>query len=127
VTPETRVGLQALASALLAGSSVSIPREWLLDLLQGAPAAPDQQGIAQRADLTVAALAARFGRKTSTVRGWLERGLFPGAYRFQGREWRVPAAGLVAFEADQRKPSNPERRGIKESSVADLDDWRQAS
>ena len=127
MTPETRVGLQALASALPAGSAVSIPREWLLDLLQGSGAATAQRGSAQGTDLTVAALAARFGRKTSTVRGWLERGLFPGAYRFQGREWRVPAAGLEAFEADQRKPSTPRRRGVGEPSVADLDDWRKAS
>jgi hypothetical protein len=61
--------------------------------------------------------------------GRLERGMFPGAYRFQGREWRVPAAALDTFEAGERnrgvRPlASPLRRT---SAPVDLSDWRKAS
>ena len=75
-------------------------------------------------------MAARFGRKPSTVRGWLDRELIPGAYRFQRREWRVPAAALAAFEAQQRPDSTltmiaaPRAAGKR---PVDLGAWRSAS
>ena len=129
MTPEAREGLQALASALPPGSAVSVPREWLLELLGGPAVRHHAQRGAAPADLTVADLSARFGRQVSTVRGWVERGLFPGAYRFQGREWRIPAASLEAFESRQRKSGEANRPGTMSRSapVADLSDWREAS
>jgi hypothetical protein len=123
------VRLRALAEALPAGTVVPVPREWLLDLLEGGTAYTDPSPGPPPVDLTVADLAARFGRSPSTVRGWLERGMIAGAYRFQGREWRVPAASLVTFEADQRSPRTPRmisgtdhRRG-----TVDLSAWRRTS
>ena len=56
-------------------------------------------------DLTVAEVATRFGRRSSTVRLWVERGAFPGAYRFRGREWRIPPAALTA--GGGAKTTNP--------------------
>jgi len=81
-----------------------VPREWLLEALAtDQPAADSSAPIGlTRPDLTVVDLAMRYGRKPSTVRGWIERGEFPGAYAFHGREWRVPAAGLDAFEVSRR-------------------------
>jgi helix-turn-helix protein len=131
VTPETAAGLRSLAEALPAGAAVPVPREWLLELLAGsaAPTAPAVPSAAP-ADFTVAELAARFGRKPSTVRGWLDRELIPGAYRFQGREWRIPAAALAAFEAAQRPASRPGEIVPPRASRArevDLGGWRTAS
>jgi helix-turn-helix protein len=131
VTPELASGLRALAEALPAGSAVPVPREWLLDLLAGsaAPTAPAVSSAAP-ADFTVAELAARFGRKPSTVRGWLDRELIPGAYRFHGREWRVPATALAAFEARQRPASEPGRivaPRVTRTPTVDLSAWRSAS
>jgi excisionase family DNA binding protein len=131
VTADVIAGLRSLAEALPTGAAVPVPREWLLELLAGSPE-PRPQAVQSvtPADLTVAQLAARFGRKPSTVRGWLDRGLIPGAYRFQGREWRVPAAALAAFEARQRPenasvpivaPRAPRGRPV------DLGAWRSAS
>jgi hypothetical protein len=127
VTPEARAGLQALASALPDGSAVPVPREWLLELLSGAGDAP--RVVVAPADLTAAQLAERFGRHASTVRLWLERGAFPGAYKLRGRDWRVPPASLAAFEARERegKPSPDTRRTRSCGKTADLADWRKAS
>jgi hypothetical protein len=131
VTPEAAAGLRSLAEALPAGAAVPVPREWLLELLAGsAPLAASTVSIAAPADFTVAELAARFGRKPSTVRGWLDRELIPGAYRFHGREWRVPAAALAAFEARQRPDGEPATiispRATRTPTV-DLSAWRSAS
>lgn len=100
----------------------------VLELLEGNDVS---QGLpsAQAADLTVADLATRFGRSASTVRAWCEAGRFPGAYRFEHREWRVPAAGLAAFEADQRSGvSQPARRPAQgRGKLTDLGAWRKTS
>ncbi len=94
-----RNALRELAAALPAGAAVPVPREWLLDLLGDTAPLPDKA----TADLTAAGLALHFKRRPSTVRGWIEAGMFPGAYRFRGREWRVTAAGLAAFEESERE------------------------
>jgi hypothetical protein len=132
VTPEARAGLQALARALPTGSAVSVPREWLLELLDGTKGPAAVPSALSAADLTVLDLATRFGRRTSTVRGWLERGLFPGAYKFMGgREWRVPRAALDAFEERERK-GETDNSGVcgphaRLQRAADLGAWRKAS
>ncbi len=109
--------LRAAAELLPAGSAISLPRETLLEVL-----AEVQTSGHGGAYFTVAELAARLHRSTSTVRTWIEAGLFPGAYHLpssgklmtftKGRlkgttrvklgAWRVPASALEAFEAGQR-------------------------
>jgi excisionase family DNA binding protein len=82
------------------------------------------------ADLTVAELAVRFGRSRSTIRMWLEAGKVGGAYRFQNREWRVPARMLAAFEESEReraaKPRGIEPVRATAGGVVDLSEWRRA-
>jgi hypothetical protein len=73
------------------------------------------------ADLTVADLCTRFGRKPSAVRAWLERGDFPGAYKLKGRDWRVPPAAVELFEAAQRGTAP----GGTGESGKDLGAWRR--
>lgn len=116
-----RVHLRALAEALPAGSAVPVPREWLLELLDGAGQEPGGSS-GPVADMTVAQLATMFGRKPSAVRAWLERGDFPGAYKFNDREWRVPPAAVAGFQARQRRGS-PSRPGDR--TAGDLADWRR--
>src|SRR5690349_10092673 len=102
MTPEAAAGLRTLAEALPAGVPVPVPREWLLDLLAG------QAAVAgSLVDATVDQIAARFGRAASTIRGWCEAGRFPGAYKLHDREWRIPAAALEAFEAQERQRGRP--------------------
>ena len=113
------LGLRALAESLPAGTAIPVPRELLLELLEGhAPA-----GQPAAADPTVDEVATRYGRAPSTVRGWCEAGRFPGAYKLHDREWRIPRAAVEAFDVAQReRPAGPARRG-----VPSLSDWRHAS
>jgi hypothetical protein len=124
VTPEARAGLHALAMALPEGAAVPVPRAWLLELLDGAGDRPTL--TVEPADLTAVQVAARFGRHASTVRLWLERGLFPGAYKLRGRDWRVPPSALAAFDARERE-GKPHARPTPCGKTANLADWRRAS
>jgi len=104
--------LRGLAERLPPGGSLTLTRDGLL----GLAAADDGQTAhdAPQADFTVAELGARFHRAASTVRQWCERGRFEGAYKLNGRDWRIPPAGVDAFLAEQRG----------ESRVRRLDAWR---
>lgn len=77
-----------------------VPRDWLLEQLA-------EPGVAQAhsaglVDLTIHDLAGMFGKRPSTVRAWVERGDFAGAYKLHGKEWRVPADSLRQFQERQR-------------------------
>jgi excisionase family DNA binding protein len=135
---DPRPHLRALAEALPLGSAVTVPREWLLELLDAGGAAAVQTSANPAiapADMTVHQVADRFGRHRSTIRMWLEQGSFPGAYRFRGREWRIPAAGLAAFERAQRDAGKRGQDRADSNDVAphaprsasapvDLSSWR---
>jgi hypothetical protein len=118
--------LRELAEALPVGAAVSVPREWLLELLEGAAPSPVPSNV-QAADMTIADLALRFGRHASTIRGWLEKGAFAGAYKLRGREWRIPAASLAAFEDTARRSTGTRVAASKRSprSKTDLTSWRR--
>ena len=106
-----RDGLRRLAEALPPGAAVSVPREWLLELL----ADPGQAG---GPDLTVPELAKLFTRSEASVRSWLERGEFEGAYKLGGKAWRIPRAAVTGFR--ERQASRPQ-----ESGAVSLSDWRR--
>ena len=92
--------LRRVVDLIPPGGAVTVPRDWLLSLLESA------NGVATGADtaraegmLTLVEVARRYTRSTSTVRGWCEAGLLPGAFRLRGRAWRIPASALGLFEA----------------------------
>lgn len=120
-----------MVEAVPPGGAVTIPRDWLASELAvpGGGAAGD----AGR-DLTVEQLAERLNRKPSTVRGWLEQGLFPGAYHLPasgkwsektGRPrvgaWRIPVAAVDVFRSGRQGDLNVNHRGRPS-----LGDWRRA-
>ena len=91
---------------------MTLTRAALLEL-----AAADGSQAAEEAvpaDFTVVQLAARFHRSVSTIRDWCEHGRFEGAYKLNGRDWRIPQAGVSAFLTEQRG----------EGSVAEFGAWR---
>ena len=95
--------LRAAVAAMPPGALV--PRDWLLEeLTDGSPGRPAPVAPAPMAlvDLTIRDLAKVFGKRPSTVRAWVERGDFPGAYKLHGKEWRVPVSSVGAFQNQQR-------------------------
>src|SRR5437867_8545726 len=102
--------LRAALAAMPAGTLV--PRDWVLDRLsEDIPAVPPAVTPAPpaRVDLTIRDLAQLFGKQPSTVRAWVERGDFPGAYKLHGKEWRVPESGVEAFQNRQRGTTSDTR------------------
>ena len=103
--------LQRALAAMPPGTLV--PRDWVLEQLSdgfpGVPAA-DTSAPPARVDLTIRDLAQLFGKQRSTVRAWVERGDFPGAYKLHGKEWRVPVSGVEAFQNWQRRRAKSEAR-----------------
>src|SRR5207249_7023636 len=112
--------LESLRGALTAmPPGALVPRDWLLEQLGDvSPDAPTPVVPAPPAhvDVTIRGLAQLFGKQPSTVRAWVERGDFTGAYKLHGKEWRVPVSGVDAFQNGQR------RRTAK--SEARLSAWR---
>ena len=92
--------LRELAEHLPPGGSLTLTRDGLLDLAAADGGQADQP--AADADFTVAELATRFHRSASTVRGWCEHGRFEGAYKLNGRDWRIPKTAVDAFLSEQR-------------------------
>ena len=93
-------------------SGTLVPRDWVLERLSedipGVPAAVTPAPPA-RVDLTIRDLAILFGKQPSTVRGWVERGDFPGAYKLHGKEWRVPVSAVDSFQNRQRRAKSDTR------------------
>lgn len=103
--------LRELAERLPDGAALSLPRDLLLDLLNGVAVAAEPATD----DLTVAQVAERLHRKASTIRGWCQEGRFTGVYKLNGRDWRVPPASVEAFLNGQRPQPAP----------VDLGAWRR--
>lgn len=83
-----------------------VPRDWLVEQLTngaGRQSDSDSPAMPGVADVTIAGLARLFGKRPSTVRAWVERGQFPGAYKLHGREWRIPLSAVEAFRDSQRR------------------------
>ncbi len=77
-----------------------VPRDWLLEELSGAVVT--QTASSELVDFTIRDLAKMFGKRPSTVRAWVERGDFAGAYKLHGKEWRIPGEGVKQFQQQQR-------------------------
>ncbi len=98
--------LRELAEHLPAGGSLTITRDALLGLA-AAESCGSEHAVAPP-DLTVAELGGRFHRSPSTIRDWCEHGRFEGAYKLNGRDWRIPQAAVDSFLARQRRqPQEP--------------------
>jgi excisionase family DNA binding protein len=98
--------LRELAEHLPSGCSLTITRDALLGLAS-AESCGSEHAVAPP-DLTVAELGGRFHRSRSTIRDWCEHGRFEGAYKLNGRDWRIPQAAVDVFLARQRRqPQEP--------------------
>ena len=75
---------------------ISLPvdavREWLK---------ADGSGGGLDHDLTVEDVAAHFDRSPVTIRTWIRKGRLR-AYRFRGREYRIPESAVEEFQERER-------------------------
>lgn len=108
-TATIRERLQALPRGSL------VPVDWVIELLGDGQDGPTRPG-APTVDLNVADIALLFKKKPSTVRAWIERGDFPGAYKLNHKEWRVSAAAVDAFQRAQQEGAG--------DPGDDLSEWR---
>ena len=92
--------LRELADRLPPGGSLTLTRDGLLELAEGEESPRGEPPA--RADFTITELSERFHRSASTIRGWCEHGCFEGAYKLNGRDWRIPCAGVDSFLSKQR-------------------------
>lgn len=117
--------VRRIVEALPEGASVTLPREVLVDWLEGSPEA-DRKGEAEAgppiADLTVEDLAAAYDKAPSTIRQWLQD--VPGVYRI-GQELRISRKDWRRYldTLPDRPPNGgePEPEG---SRGRRLSDWR---
>src|SRR5712692_804522 len=89
-----------------------VPRDGVLEQLSdGFAGVPAGETPAPPAclDLTIRDLAELCGKQPSTVRAWVERGDFPGAYKLHGKEWRVPVSAVDSFQNRQRRAKSDTR------------------
>ena len=110
--------LRALYDALPPGSAISLSREAVGGLLDGLSL--PRGGVQDGSDLTLEEVAERVGRAPSTVRGWCRCGSLVGAYRLNGRGWRIPLLALDAFLRAQE-----ERRTAPTMGGHNLSAWRK--
>lgn len=73
-------------------------------------------------DLTVDHVAEELDRTPACIRTWCRDGKIRGAYRLNGREWRIPRDGLRAFLRGQG--SGREETTLGRGRRADLGSWR---
>ncbi len=90
-----RTALLAMVENLPPDEPVTVPAGWIQAVLV-------TEASPLNVDLSGAAVAELLGRSPVTIAGWCRLGLFPGCYRLRGREWRIPAAALDAFQRGQR-------------------------
>jgi len=83
----------------------------------------DAQSQTVTADLSVEAIASLEGKALTTVRTWLNQGDFPGAYKLNRKEWRVPPSSYDEWKENQRRGRT---RATKASrSEVNLGSWRE--
>lgn len=107
--------LERLVSGVPDGGMVLLPvdhvRGWLEDPIELVD------------DLTLEEVAERTGRKPATVRGWCSSGRIPGAYKQNGRDWRITPQGFEEWQRRQRE--GDDRETVRINPKGDLAAWRK--
>ena len=111
--------LQNIVDGMPPGSSVSLPVDWLRALLQEEA---DRAGEAPDGVLTLAEVGERVGRAEGTVRTWCNSGKLKGAFRLNGRDWRVPESALRNYLEAQIEQKSSE---VGSRGDVDLGSWRK--
>ena len=105
----------------LADAEATIP---VCEVLRRLPPTDANDAHVVGGDMTLEAVATEVGRASSTVRTWCNSKRLDGAYRLNGRDWRIPQAALRNFLDEQSRgvPRNQVQNG-----EGDWDAWRSPS
>ena len=76
-------------------------------------------------DLTLGRAGELLERSVSTVRTWCQLGKLRGAYRLEGREWRIPRASIRDFLAAQRNGASTMHTNVPSRATVDLGAWKK--
>jgi hypothetical protein len=108
--------LEAMVDGMPPGSLITLSVDWLSREM-AVDARQDPEEL-----LTLEDVASRDGRVVSTVRTWCNSGKLPGAFRLNGRDWRVPAQSLTAWRESQQ---NPTPKAASDPPNDDIGSWRR--
>ena len=111
--------LRAIIDGMPADGAVTLPVAFLSRLIE---AEGDSPGMGRL--LTLEGTAEIVSRSPSTIRTWLNTGQLTGAFKLQGRAWRIPEADLQRFiERQQDAGHGPPT--VREAGPVDLGAWRE--
>ena len=111
--------LRAIIDGMPDGGSVSLPVAWLRDLLDAEGDAP---GIGRL--LTLDEAGEVVGRSPGTIRTWANSGQLEGAFKLQGRSWRVPERVLRSF-IERQQAGEHEAPTVRSTGSVDISAWRE--
>jgi hypothetical protein len=112
----------------VAPPDATVPVRWIAELLDEDDrsvelAVREKGSYPIMPDLTVGDIMAATQRERPTIIGWIRGGGFPGAYKLNGREWRIPAGDWSAFLERKRNGGQANHSATMPRSV-DLGRWR---
>jgi excisionase family DNA binding protein len=102
------------------GATLTLSVEWLRDALQELEEGAEGPEVL----LTLDEVAEAVGRAVSTVRTWCNSGQIEGAFRLNGRDWRVPESALRRYVESQGQDGDEDEIGVRAGEV-DLGRWRR--
>ncbi len=111
--------LRAIVEPMPADASVTLSVAWLRDLLA---AEGDSPGLDRLLALEEAGEVV--GRSPSTIRTWANSDQLEGAFKLQGRSWRIPESAIQRF-VERQQSSEHEPRTVRNSGSVDISAWRE--
>ena len=119
--------LRALANTLPPDGAVMLTSACLRQLLDGeADDGVGTDATELRGDPTAAEVAEALGRSPSTIRAKCAAGEIDGAYRMNGREWRIPREAFRTYVEAQRTGAGQRRDVMPATRPLPLNAWRSA-
>lgn len=111
--------LRAIVEGMPPDGAVTLPVAFLTGLIESEGAEPGMGKL-----LTLGDVAEIAGRSVSTIRSWCNSGQIAGAFRLQGRDWRIPAADLQRF-IERQQSAEYELPTVHDAGSVDIEGWQK--